>query len=136
LTGEKFETVRCSSGWESFNVATNGEITACPIAPEFKSLGTIGKMKNPHDVMHSVKVGDPCTTCPDLGECGGRCLYCNETQWWNEDGFAEVCVTIRHFLKEVREVIVPAVKLAIEEGKFVLEDFHYPPFNNSTEIIP
>jgi putative peptide-modifying radical SAM enzyme len=136
LTGQRFETVRCSSGWESFNVATNGDITACPIAPEFKSLGNIVKIRSPREVMHKVKVGEPCDTCDVLAECGGRCLYCNETQWWMEDGFREVCVTVKHFLKEVGETIVPAVREVIEAGTFALDDFHYPPFNNSTEIIP
>jgi putative peptide-modifying radical SAM enzyme len=136
LTGQKFETVRCSSGWEAFNVATNGDITACPIAPEFKALGNIAKLRSPFDVKHKVKVGEPCDTCDVLEECGGRCLYCNETQWWMDDGFQEVCVTVKHFLKVVREAIIPVVKEVIGSGQFVTENFHYPPFNNSTEIIP
>ena len=136
LSGEKFETVRCSSGWESFNVATNGDITACPIAPEFKSLGNIVKIKSPKEVHHTVKVEEPCTTCEVLHECGGRCLYCNQTQWWDEEGFLEVCVTVKHLLKEIRERIMPVVREAIESGKFTQEDFHYPKYNNSTEIIP
>ena len=136
LSGEKFETVRCSSGWESFNVATNGDITACPIAPEFASLGHISKIASPKVVHHKEKVGEPCTSCEVLSECGGRCLYCNETQWWNEEGFLEICQTVKHFLKEVRENILPVVKEEIAAGRKTMEDFHYPKYNNSTEIIP
>lgn len=136
LTGEKFETVRCSSGWESFNVATNGDITACPIAPEFASLGNINTIKSPKVVHHKEKVDEPCTSCEVLHECGGRCLYCNHTQWWEEEGFKEVCVTVKHFLNEIREKIMPAVRAEIEAGRKTIEDFHYPKYNNSTEIIP
>ncbi|OHT01357.1 radical SAM domain containing protein [Tritrichomonas foetus] len=136
LTNEKFETVRCSSGWESFNVATNGEITACPIAPELASLGNIVSLKSPQSVHHKEKVGEPCTSCEVLHECGGRCLYCNKTQWWDEQGFLEVCVTVKHLLKEIREKILPVVKEEIAASRFQMEDFHYPKYNNSTEIIP
>lgn len=136
LSGEKFETVRCSSGWESFNIATNGEITACPIAPEFASLGHIGKILNPTVVHHKEKVGPPCDTCEVLSECGGRCLYCNKSQWWEEDGLFEVCVTIKHLLNQLRTKVLPVVNELIETGKFTQEDFHYPKYNNSTEIIP
>jgi putative peptide-modifying radical SAM enzyme len=136
LSGEKWETVRCSSGWESFNVATNGDITACPIAPEFESLGNIATLKTPAAMHHKVKVGEPCDTCEVLSECGGRCLYCNETQWWDREGFLEVCNTVKHLLKELRERVLPVVKKSIEDGVFTLDDWHYPPYNNSTEIIP
>ncbi|KAH0790348.1 radical SAM domain containing protein [Histomonas meleagridis] len=136
LTGEKFETVRCSSGWESFNIETNGDITACPIAPEFDSLGNIETILSVKKVHHAEKVQEPCSSCEVLSECGGRCLYCNKTQWWNEDGFKEVCVTVFHLLEQVRERIMPVVREEIEAGRKVQEDFHYPSYNNSTEIIP
>ncbi|EAX95236.1 radical SAM domain containing protein [Trichomonas vaginalis G3] len=136
LTGEKYETVRCSSGWESFNVTTSGDITACPIATEYKSLGDITKIDTPFQLAHIEKVGAPCDTCEVLSECGGRCLYCNQTQWWNEEGLLEVCVTIKHLLKEIKTRIVPLAWEKINSGQMKVEDFHYPPYNNSTEIIP
>mgnify|MGYP001137054124 CR=1 FL=1 len=136
LSGEKFETVRCGSGWNSFNVATNGDITACPIAPEFTPLENIETIKDAHSLMHHEKVEEPCSECDVLSECGGRCLYCNQTQWWNEEGLLEVCVTIRHLLNEIRERVQPVARRLIEEGKFSQEDFHYPAYNNTTEIIP
>ena len=136
LSGEKYETVRCSSGWDSFNVTTSGDITACPIATEYTSLGDISKIKSPFELKHKVKVGAPCDTCEVLSECGGRCLYCNETQWWDEDGLLEVCVTIKHLLNQIKTRIVPIAQQLIDSGKMTVEDFHYPPYNNSTEIIP
>ena len=136
LSGEKFETVRCSSGWESFNVTTSGDITGCPIATEYTKLGDIRDIKSPYEVLHKEKVGEPCDTCDILSECGGRCLYCNQTQWWNEEGLLEVCVTIRHLIKEIKEKILPIAQELIASGKMTVEDFHYPGYNNSTEIIP
>jgi putative peptide-modifying radical SAM enzyme len=136
LTGERFQTVRCSSGWESFNIATNGDITACPIAPELKALGHIATIRSPAAVHHKVTVEEPCDTCDVLAECGGRCLYCNQTKWWDDEGFAAVCATVRHFLAQVRDVIMPVVNELIAAEAFRREDFHYPPFNNTTEIIP
>lgn len=136
LSGEKYETVRCSSGWESFNIATNGDITACPIAPEFASLGKIGEINHPCAVHHKEKVTEPCDTCDVLSECGGRCLYCNQTQWWNEEGFLEVCNTVRHLLSEIKGRVLPVIQEEISAGKMTNEDFHYPKYNNSTEIIP
>jgi len=136
LTGEKFKTVRCGSGWNSFNVTTSGDITACPIAPEFTPLDNIEKMQTPKKLLHKIVVDEPCKSCEVLSECGGRCLYCNETQWWGEEGLLEVCVTIKHLLKEIKERVLPVAKMHIDSGKFNLEDFHYPKYNNSTEIIP
>ena len=74
--------------------------------------------------------------CDIYGDCGGRCLYASNTDWWGADGFDEVCVTVRHLSREVRRLIVPAVQDAIARGILSLEDFHYPRFNNTTEIIP
>ena len=136
LSGERFETTRCSSGWESFNITTSGDITACPIATEYTSLGKIDKISSPYNVIHKEKVGEPCSSCDVLSECGGRCLYCNQTQWWGEEGLLEVCVTVRHLLKQIKERILPIAKKMIEDGKMSVEDFHYPKYNNSTEIIP
>ena len=41
VVSEKLSRVRCGSGFTSFNVATNGEITACPIAPDMDVYGKI-----------------------------------------------------------------------------------------------
>ena len=43
---------------------------------------------------------------------------------------------MRHLSKVVREIIIPAAKEALAVGKISLEQLHYPPFNNTTEIIP
>lgn len=121
---------------QSFNVTTGGLVTACPIAPEFTPLADITKDDfDPKSVHGSVVVDGTCADCDVLQECGGRCLYANKTDWWGRDGFAEVCNTIRHLLNEIR-AILPRVQKAIESGKVTKEMFHYPRYNNTTEIIP
>ena len=136
LSNEKFETVRCESGWNSFNVTTAGDITACPIVTETDIITNIKDIEKPQQLRHHEKVGEPCTSCEVLSECGGRCLYCNKTQWWDEEGLLEVCVTIKHLLKEIKTRILPVALEKIQQEELKLEDFHYPKYNNSTEIIP
>jgi len=136
LNNEKVSHIRCSSGYKSFNVSTGGLVTACPIAPEFKSLGDISTPGfEPTHVHGTVIIDGKCSKCDVLHECGGRCLYCNKTEWWGLDGFAEVCNTVKHLLNEVK-AIVPRVQALIDAGKVSKEDLHYPRYNNTTEIIP
>eukprot|EP00033_Pygsuia_biforma_P000242 GCRY01000302.1.p1 GENE.GCRY01000302.1~~GCRY01000302.1.p1 ORF type:complete len:398 (-),score=105.49 GCRY01000302.1:61-1185(-) len=135
MKGEKVKRIRCGSGATSFNISTGGDITACPIAPEFDSLATISEDFDPLSVKDSVLIGGPCLDCEVLEECGGRCLYGNKTSWWGEDGFAEVCVTVKHLLAEMKRIL-PAVESAVANGLVPMAAFEYPPFNNSVEIIP
>lgn len=131
--------IRCSSGFRSFNVTTGGLVTSCPIAAECAPITSITEQGfNPVDVHGSVELGGHgrCRRCDIYGDCGGRCLYASRTNWWRKDGFNEVCVTVRHLSKVVREIIIPAAKEALAAGKISLEQLHYPPFNNTTEIIP
>lgn len=135
MDGKKTK-LRCGSGLDSFNVTTAGKITACPIAPEFDELASVEDPAfDAAKLRDSVHIGgEYCPKCDVLDECGGRCLYANKTNWWG-DSFPEVCVTVRHLLKEMR-AILPVVKDAIAAGKVPREAFNYPPFNNSVEIMP
>ena len=38
-------------------------------------------------------------------------------------------------MKEMHRIL-PAVQRSIEKGTFTVEDFHYPAYNNSIEVIP
>ena len=136
LIGEKVKGVRCGSGLTSFNITTGGGVSSCPIAAELECITNINaKGFHPKNLFNSESVGEPCTSCDIFHECGGRCLYANQTKWWGEDGFQEVCNTIRHLMKEMHRVM-PTVQKKIDEGVFSVEDFHYPPYNNSIETIP
>ncbi len=135
LTGEKVE-LRCGSGINAFAITTDGRILACPIAPEFSfnRLGTIYDTK-PQDLPYKVTVEEPCTSCEYLDICGGRCLFANKTKLWGIDGFRKVCKTVIHLineLKKARDVVADMVK----RGMYSVEDFRYPKYPNSIEVIP
>lgn len=136
LRGERVTGVRCGSGITSFNITTGGGVSSCPIAAELECITYIhNKDFDPKKLLNSEKVGEPCVSCDIFHECGGRCLYANQTKWWGEEGFLEVCKTIRHLMDEMHRIL-PAVQKVIEEGVFTVEDFHYPTYNNSIEVIP
>eukprot|EP00727_Mastigamoeba_balamuthi_P011211 m51a1_g6712 putative radical sam domain protein (391) ;mRNA; r:128678-130284 len=135
LTEEKVKHIRCSAGYTSFNVATGGQVTACPIAPEFHELAKLSPDFDPRSVHASAEIGGRCDKCDVRELCGGRCLYANTTDWWGDEGFAHVCVTVRHLIAEMQRV-APVARKAIADGLITIEQVQYPPFNNSVETIP
>ncbi|KAL7722199.1 Radical SAM core domain-containing protein [Entamoeba marina] len=138
LTGEQVQRVRCGSGFTSFNVATNGDITACPIAPDMDIYGNIKTEDFKQcEMVNKASLVSPCTKedCDVFGLCGGRCLYANGTKWWGEEGFKEVCVTVKEYIKMLKDKL-PEINKIIADGILTVEDFHYPSFNNSIEVIP
>ena len=135
LRGEKVTGVRCASGISSFNITTGGHVSTCPIAAEVDCVSKLTPNFDPEKLRNIELIGEPCLSCDIFGDCGGRCLYANETKWWGEEGFEEVCVTVKHLIKELR-AIMPEIQELIEKGVVSLEDFHYPTYNNSIEIIP
>jgi uncharacterized protein len=136
MSGKKAERVLCGSGAWAFNVTTGGIVTACPIAPDEQVVSPLSEDFDPESVRDSSIIGGKCLSCEVVDQCGGRCLYANKTRWWDEDGFDEVCVTIKHLIRLVQEKLIPAARKLIEEGVFTLEDFIYPKYTNSLEIIP
>lgn len=126
----------CGAGRDAFTIATDGRILACPIGGEFQwnELGDIWS-KEPEDIRNSVDVDEPCKSCDIYPICGGRCLFANKERLWGEEGFAKICGTVRHLVNEMYKARMVVEEL-IEEGIFKKEDFFYPPFNNTTEIIP
>ena len=118
------------------SITTGGGVSSCPIAAEIECISNINAPNfDPAKLINSERVGEPCVSCNIFEECGGRCLYANQTKWWGEEGFLEVCKTIRHLMKEIHR-IQPTAQQQIDEGVFTVEDFHYPPYNNSIETIP
>jgi len=135
LYNEKVE-LRCGAGINAFAVTTSGRLLACPIAPEFEwnHVGNIFENK-PFEIVRKVAVGEPCTSCEIRHICGGRCLFANKTKLWGEEGFRKVCGTVKHLVRELQRVKGEVVKL-IKLGVVKREDFNYPEYNNTTEIIP
>ena len=116
-------TLPCGAGTSAFTITTDGSVLACPIAPDFmwNNLGDL------HHFNH-VSIDDPCPSCAVYSVCGGRCLFTNKERLWGKEGFDAIC---------------DATKFLIDELSRVKTEFHidpvkvsYPPYNNSTEIIP
>ena len=136
LTGENKRRLRCGSGIDAFGISTDGRITACPIAPEY-SFNVVGHIKStkPEELPYSVVVGEPCISCEYYDICGGRCLFANKTKLWGISGFRKVCSTVFHLINEL-ESSLPLIKKYIDEGIVRIEEFKYPPYINSVEVIP
>lgn len=135
LTNEKTQ-LRCGSGINAFAITTDGRILACPIAPEFK-FNYLGNIYNstPQDLPYKVMIGEPCTSCEYYHICGGRCLFANKTKLWGKDGFTTVCKTVTHLINELMK-IKNKIKMLIEKGYYTINDFKYPKYPNTVEIIP
>ena len=117
----------CGAGKEAVAITTDGRVLACPIAGEFlwNNLGDMHSFKK-------VEIGEPCRSCDVYNICGGRCLFAYKEQLWGAEGFRAVCRVTKHLihkLEEVKDVVMN--HLPEIEGKL-----RYPPFNNTTEIIP
>ena len=126
----------CDAGLGSFAVRTDGEITFCPLPPEYEK-SVVGNLNNsdPSSILNSAKISEPCPDCEVFDLCGGRCLFANLYKLWGREGFDLVCLTVKHLIKELKSVKTEVMKL-IEKGIINFEDFDYPKYNNTTEIIP
>ncbi|MEM4155289.1 MAG: TIGR04084 family radical SAM/SPASM domain-containing protein [Archaeoglobaceae archaeon] len=115
----------CASGFESFAIATDGRILACPICPDldWNCLGDIYTGIN-----KKLDLLEPCPKCKYFRFCGGRCLFFNRERLWGEEGFKLVCSTVKN--------LVDSLLAYREELKNYRERLRYPRFLNTTEIIP
>ena len=80
-------------------------------------------------------VDEPCPSCEYYNVCGGRCLFANKQRLWGEEGFTEVCDTVKHLIDELKK-IQPSVENLIRRGVINEKEFNYPEYNNGCEIIP
>jgi len=133
---ERPSSIRCGSGIDSFAITPRGEILTCPVCPEFE-FAHVGDIRNalPERIRGSVRVGEPCTSCDILDECGGRCLFANKNPLWGAEGQEKVCGTVRHLISEL-ESIRPEVERLLAEGVITWKQLDYPDTNNCCEIIP
>jgi len=128
--------LRCGAGIDAFAITPSGRILVCPVAPEFK-FANVGHIRTSHpkDLPYKVTIGEPCLSCDYYSICGGRCLFANKTKLWGEKSFKEVYLTVKHLIDEMI-ALKPKIEKLINDGIVKKEDFYYPPYNNSTEIIP
>ena len=133
LTKEE-SLLRCGSGWANYSVQTDGHIIPCPAMNGMKDyyLGHIG---DSHPLqLKKVYVGQPCTSCEILRECGGRCLYANITERWSNEAYDLVCKTVKNLVESLKSSL-PRVKRLIDEERIRFSDFNHLKYN-SCEIIP
>ncbi len=122
----------CGAGKDTFTVLPNGKIIACPIAID-SQWAYVGSLME-HEI-RKVEIGEPCTSCEYFRYCGGRCLYAYKERLWGEEGFKEVCYVTKETIKSILDVEGEVRKL-IEEGRVDKEGLYYPPYDNTTEVIP
>ncbi len=131
---EEPSLLRCGSGWANYSIQTDGHIIPCPAMSGMKDY-YLGHIRDAHPLqLKQVYVGQPCTDCEILRECGGRCLYANITKRWSNTQYDLVCNTVRNLVESLR-LSLPRVKRLIAQGRIGFSDFEYVKYN-SCEIIP
>ncbi|MBS3778438.1 MAG: TIGR04084 family radical SAM/SPASM domain-containing protein [Candidatus Thermoplasmatota archaeon] len=114
----------CRSGQNAISITTDGKILACPIAPDYdwNRLGSLS------EGFKRISVEEPCLSCDAYSVCGGRCLFANQERLWGKEGFNAICGVTKFLINELKEYK--------DVCKLYKEKIKYPPFNNTTEIIP
>lgn len=113
----------CEAGCNSVTIATDGTILACPVAIDFawNVLGDFNQFER-------VFIGEPCTGCEVYNICGGRCLFTHKERLWGTDGFNAIC--------DVTKFLISELESQVARLSSINDLLHYPPYNNTTEIIP
>jgi putative peptide-modifying radical SAM enzyme len=134
LFDEEPNLLRCGGGWINYAIQTDGYIIPCPTMWGMRDyyLGDVATT-NPLK-LRRLFVAAPCTECDLLTLCGGRCLYANITQRWNQQEYGNVCGTVRGLINAVTAE-VPRIKRLINDGKVSKKDFDFLKYNGC-EIIP
>ena len=129
--GKAGKGLPCGAGREAVAITTDGRVLACPIAGEF----LWNELGNKIDVLRSfkkVEIGEPCASCDVYDICGGRCLFAYKERLWGDEGFRAVCRVTKHLIRQLEEV----KDIVISHLAEIEDELKYPPFNNTTEIIP
>ncbi len=133
LTEEEIR-LRCGSGWANYSIQTDGYIIPCPVMSGMKDY-YLGHIRDSHPLqLKRVYVGQPCTSCEILRECGGRCLYANITKRWSNEAYDLVCKSVKNQVESLKSYL-PRVKRLIDEERIRLSDFDHMKYD-SCEIIP
>jgi radical SAM protein with 4Fe4S-binding SPASM domain len=134
LLNDEESLLRCGSGWSNYSIQTDGHIIPCPAMSGMKDY-YLGHIRDAHPLnLKQVHVGEPCTSCGILRECGGRCLYANITRQWSNTEYSLVCETVKNMIESLK-LSLPKVKQLIEDKRICLSDFDHLKYN-SCEIIP
>ncbi len=136
IKGDKISCPPCEAGVNSLAVLTSGEVLACPIAFDAK-WARLGSISNGvvAQMLGKVRIGEPCVACGYVRYCGGRCLYAHHERFWGEEGFSKVCELTIRMLTELASIKDETSNL-LANKTISAAQLNYPPFNNTTEIIP
>lgn len=126
----------CGAGDTAFAVSTDGQVLACPIGPdhEWNRVAPLAGAA-PEALRGSLLVGEPCARCDVADACGGRCLFANRERDLAPAEFDAACDATRHLVRAL-EAARPRVEALVARGVVAREALAYPPFNNTTEIVP
>jgi uncharacterized protein len=135
LHDEKNCLMRCGGGWINYAIQTDGYIIPCPTMWGMKKyyMGHI-KDADPLKLKQLFVNEKPCSECPTLGVCGGRCLYTNITKRWSDEAYGKVCYTVEQLIEAVKYEL-PRIRNLTANKKIRIEDFDYLKYNGC-EIIP
>jgi radical SAM protein with 4Fe4S-binding SPASM domain len=114
---------------------TDGHIAPCPVMIGMRQyyVGHINTIYHPHD-LPKVDIGAECKECHIRTFCGGKCLYANIVQPWNENDRRVVCETVENLYTALTELL-PQVRSLIDDDTIAIADFSHEKFNGC-EIIP
>ncbi len=118
----------CGSGSESFAITTDGRVVACPVCSELE-WNNVGTIYDDPKNLRKVEPVDPCPSCDLFNVCGSRCLFSNREWLWGEWGFKKLCELTRALVNELEKV-----REELKEKGYDIP--LYPPYLNTTEIIP
>jgi putative peptide-modifying radical SAM enzyme len=114
----------CQAGEGAISITTDGTIIACPIAPDYH-WNTLGSLEEGFERIH---IDQPCPSCDIFEICGGRCLFANKERLWGQQGFHSIC--------EVTKYLFSLLNDNASYCEPMKDQFRYPLYNNTTEIIP
>jgi len=136
ISGQSLSRPPCGAGSTALAISTDGRVLACPIAVEepWAELGDV-RHSTWRECIGHVGIGEPCTDCEYVDYCGGRCLYAYKERLWGEEGFRALCQITSTMIDLILN-IKHRVQELLEEGRIDWGSLNYPPYNNSTEIIP
>jgi putative peptide-modifying radical SAM enzyme len=134
LLSERESRLRCGSGYANYSIMTDGSIGPCPVMIGMTQY-YVGHISRSHPLkLDPVLIRGECDDCAIRTFCGGRCLYSNITQPWGSAERGLVCSTVQN-LHDALVTALPRVRVLLNEGTVIKEDFIHEKFNGC-EIIP
>ncbi|MAE42731.1 hypothetical protein CMO93_03090 [Candidatus Woesearchaeota archaeon] len=132
LTNSPVHNLRCGAGCNLWVITTTGNIYPCPVIREFPEydLGNIADL-SPKDIKPAYVLHN-CHKCEVFSLCGGRCLYTNHKNQWDEEGYKLVCNSVKHLIRNLIKVY-PIIKKLVAQSKISINDFDA---YQNYEVIP